>query len=160
MPFAQSYWGNPLPFKSYDIVNLRHPPSPLCEVLSLQKVFFCCANTFDKMTDSTKCQFFQSWVSQLRIQRFVNSSVSEETLRELLRGDFSENTKIFHIKTFKGIKHKKSVHRIKSLNLILRNGFVFHFLGRKTRGGFPTRQENWRYCFFRSLHWLSLSLTH
>ena len=38
VPFKQSYWGNPLPFKSYDILNLRHPPSPLCEVLSLQKI--------------------------------------------------------------------------------------------------------------------------
>ena len=38
VPFKQSYWGNPLPFQSYDIVNLRHRPSPLCEVLSLQKI--------------------------------------------------------------------------------------------------------------------------
>ena len=38
VPFTQFYWGNPLPFQSYDIVNLRHRPSPLCEVLSLQKI--------------------------------------------------------------------------------------------------------------------------
>ena len=49
------------------------------------------------LTDSTKCQFFQSWVSQLRIQQFVNSSVSEETLTELLRGDFLEKKRIFAV---------------------------------------------------------------
>ena len=38
VPFKQSYRGNPLPFQSYDSVNLRHRPSPLCEVLSLQKI--------------------------------------------------------------------------------------------------------------------------
>ena len=54
-------------------------------------------NLFGELTDSTICQIFPSWVSQLRIQRFVNSSVSEETLTELLRGDFLEKKRIFAV---------------------------------------------------------------
>ena len=60
VPFTQSYWGNPLPFQSYDIVNLRHLPTPFAKNLERDNCFFCCTNTFDKMNDSTKCQFFQS----------------------------------------------------------------------------------------------------
>ena len=57
-------------------------------------------NLFGELTASTICHTFllPSWVSQLRIQRFVNSSVSQETLRELLRGDFLEKRMIFAIR--------------------------------------------------------------
>ena len=122
---------------------------------------------FAKNLETTASFVAQIHLIKWQILQNVNSSRAEflnwgfndlSTLQFLKRHSenywgviFQRTQRYFTSKPLKEYDIKKCVHRIKTLNFILSNGFVFHFLGGKTRGGFPTRQEIWRYCFFRSL---------